>query len=1106
MAEERIDSFIDKEKIKSEADFFLDNLEAILTQFRKINAIKLKLDGDKSFKDVADSVARLKKEEDELLKIQGQIESTYKKRIALESEQAKILAEEKELMRQRNAELKNQVREQNAAEGSLEKLRATLIRLNKEYDNLSKTERESGKGTNLKTQIQQIDAELKKLEGDTGRFQRNVGNYANAFGNAFDVLKQELNQVRQDLASGNLGGQAIADLQKREELLLQVTGNLSKEFTTMKQQSRAYQEATTQLGLALGENNQLFQEFKGQVGEGVDALNDIRDSIKLAASDTNQLDKLISATSGIVGGFSVAQGAAALLGDENEDLEKTFVKLQAAMTILNGLQAVQNELKNKDAILRKAYLFLTTAEYRNQILSIGVQKVSILQTNLQGAAESKNIVIRYAAIAAQKALNLVMSLTPTGALVAGLGLILVALSSFKADTDDAKESLARFNREMEEQNKLNEGFIDAIGTAGRKRIAQLEAEGATQTKIRAATREAMAEQLQQAKAVEDAQRGKADVAYQILSDVANKRRDIDEEEIESAKKVVDEFEKTQKKRMGIEDELYITKQNQIRDINKEIKDQDDKRLEEEKKASEKRKKQQEEETKKRREREKRDAKAGFDIIKSNLEEEANLYKSISDNDEVKMSQRIAALGRFYQLQQQAVIAQRDFDLKNTDLTENERELIKVQAAQRLLQLESEVQKQITAIKKEELKKQEEAEVEAEAKRVERIGKSLESRTNRNQNLLNQELRKAANAYLQGVITYEEYEKQKADITEKYTRKNIEAQIKAAEELLKSDAITAEQRTQYEAQISELKAQLSQLDVDNTKKANDDKTESDKKRVEKLIELLDNVKAVSDAITGAIESVVTAGIERQKNALQEQMDGIDKRKAAEIDSINAQALTAEQKAARITIAEKKAASEKEAIERKQKELDRKKAQTERVFQVFSVIGNTAMAITKALAQGNPAQAVVAGIIGAAQLAQILATPIPKYKHGREDGPATLAIVGDGGKREVVSIPGVGDFLTPDTDTLTYLPAHAKVYPDVEKYREAAFNASFKSPDMPSLVDHQRYMDDRLVKEMRATRDAIKSLPINHFHLDEEGYRKAIQNGEHFTEYINEMVRG
>ena len=167
-----IDSLIDTKKVQSEATTTLKLLQDIYDKIQRVRAAKITLDGSKSFDQVAASIRKVKSEEEELIKISNQVDATYKKRIALETEQAKVLAEEKLLLQQRNQELKNQVKEDNAAEGSIEKLRATLNRLTSEYDKLGAAERGGNFGVESQKNIQILTDELKQLEGETGRSQR----------------------------------------------------------------------------------------------------------------------------------------------------------------------------------------------------------------------------------------------------------------------------------------------------------------------------------------------------------------------------------------------------------------------------------------------------------------------------------------------------------------------------------------------------------------------------------------------------------------------------------------------------------------------------------------------------------------------------------------------------------------------------------------------------------------------------------------------------------------------------------------------------------------------------------------------------------------------
>jgi hypothetical protein len=184
-----------------------------------------------------------------------------------------------------------------------------------------------------------------------------------------------------------------------------------------------------------GKDNTLeFEKLSTEAGKLEDQIGDTNARIRVLASDTYKFDVLISGITGITAAFSVAQGAAALFGDENDDLQKALLKVNAAMAILQGLQAVQTTLQKQSAI------------------SIAVENaqrsIAVLQTNLQTSAESKNVIVKYASIAAQKALNLAMSLSPTGIVLLGIGAIAGALLAFSSNTETATQKQIKFNEQL----------------------------------------------------------------------------------------------------------------------------------------------------------------------------------------------------------------------------------------------------------------------------------------------------------------------------------------------------------------------------------------------------------------------------------------------------------------------------------------------------------------------------------------------------------------------------------------------------------------------------------------------------------------------------------
>jgi len=132
--------------------------------------------------------------------------------------------------------------------------------------------------------------------------------------------------------------------------------------TSMRSGIRATREELAKMLLS-GEANtaQLYKMAKAG-GELSDAMGDASQAISVMASDTFPLDSMLQGVQSITAGFQVAEGAMALFGVENEDLQKTLVRLNALMAITSGLQQLQNSLQKTSAlslgfnvVMQKAY-------------------------------------------------------------------------------------------------------------------------------------------------------------------------------------------------------------------------------------------------------------------------------------------------------------------------------------------------------------------------------------------------------------------------------------------------------------------------------------------------------------------------------------------------------------------------------------------------------------------------------------------------------------------------------------------------------------------------------------------------------------------------------
>lgn len=123
---------------------------------------------------------------------QLQLAKAYQEGKISQSDYYKAMAQSKEVtktysrqVQELSKEIQNNIRMDTEKQGSLRALRAELSNVTKQYDELSEEERKATKGLELKAKIQDITTQLKNSEQETGRFYRNVGNYADSFVEAF---------------------------------------------------------------------------------------------------------------------------------------------------------------------------------------------------------------------------------------------------------------------------------------------------------------------------------------------------------------------------------------------------------------------------------------------------------------------------------------------------------------------------------------------------------------------------------------------------------------------------------------------------------------------------------------------------------------------------------------------------------------------------------------------------------------------------------------------------------------------------------------------------------------------------------------------------------
>ena len=113
------------------------------------------------------------------------------------------IAKNKEELALYQGTLKNIIKTEQFAEGSINKMSQSLTRMKNIYRNLSAAEREGTRGQTMLKNIDTLDTKIKELDAAMGVHTRNVGNYASGF----NMLGFQIQQVARELPSLAYGPQ-----------------------------------------------------------------------------------------------------------------------------------------------------------------------------------------------------------------------------------------------------------------------------------------------------------------------------------------------------------------------------------------------------------------------------------------------------------------------------------------------------------------------------------------------------------------------------------------------------------------------------------------------------------------------------------------------------------------------------------------------------------------------------------------------------------------------------------------------------------------------------------------------------------------------------------
>lgn len=207
-----------------------------------------------------------------------------------------------------------------------------------------------------------------------------------------------------------------------------------KEVTlTLQTELKSLVDQMAKLRLANKSNTAEYEELRNKAAEVRTAIASTNKEINSNTITRTSFDRLIQVTAGITAGFTMAQGAIALFGSENEEAQKVIQKVTGAMAVLQSLQQVQIQLKTRDTVA----------------------------TGSQTAAQAAYSLVVGTSTGALKLFRIALAAT-------GIGLIIILLASLIANWDKVTASIKKsfpalegFGGKLDKMKSYIMGFLRA---------------------------------------------------------------------------------------------------------------------------------------------------------------------------------------------------------------------------------------------------------------------------------------------------------------------------------------------------------------------------------------------------------------------------------------------------------------------------------------------------------------------------------------------------------------------------------------------------------------------------------------------------------------------
>lgn len=1155
-ANERIEDLISKEALDS-FDTLNAKIAVSVNGIEKLIAAGVKLNGGLGgggFKKFNDDTKAMTENEKALEQQAKQLEAAQAKLNATFTVNAEKLAEAKVVSGEVNKQMRDQARDALGLTDAYDKLTREYNAAAKEAKNLSiQFGANSKEAQEASKRALELDKRLKDADASVGRFNKNVGNYTGSAKLIVDALEKAKDKFNALSIAADTTPAALNRARNEMEGLQRITENpqflsVSAKFGDATAEVRGFTNQLVELEHQGLGNSDVANQLKGRIAELSHAIQETRGEIKSLASETREFDLFASSVKFVTASFEAGAGAIELFKGKSEETEEAIRRLVAIQSVANGVQEIAKELTEKGSAANKAYAFTqkqiailtdssTAATQRLgaafKLIGIGliISAIAFLVINYDKLfnSQKKELELQNKLNDATKEYNEI--------LVKNNEELSKALSEGAQGLKDQLAVQEKLGANAYELFKLKKQISEEEKKASLEALTDLglTVNGLDKLKIK---QDQLNEKLQKAKELKekavavDLDRGLSQITDQVealqkqveANDALIKRGDdlvktyqdsaealkllnVEEGKFSSEEKRKFAFDNTKReiadnidKNQRIIDNDRVSSEVRLTAIGKigeqqrrEIELQADFDLKtagktEAEKATIKKNaaaslvllnrdiaKRAEDEIRAASERE---LAAQFDINKQIIETDSAKNQIVADDEKRSFADRLDANVKYFQAQKALIEGQKNFDLKNAKLTDTERQAIVQKSNDALILLQLDFVKKVRDL--------ENAQLETS------IQHSLDSTNKRRDILLAQVARDRAD----GLLSEEDYQKKILQVQFDASQNEIKILINSTKKKLEIRKAAGEDVSGLLAQLAAYERQLEEDGLAHTDLVEEKKYQSRLTRIQKIGQISNNV-------FNAISELQNIQFDAEKAQVEEAIAAIEKKNEAEIAAVNSSALSEQEKANKIQILNATAAAQKEQQERRLKQIDADKAKFERAITIQRIIADTAAAVIAALGSKpftplNIALAASIGVLGAAQLARVIATPLPKFEHGTMDAPGGLSLVGE--KRKELIVTPTGELMeTPSVPTVMNIPKHSIVFPDSRKMLESGLAVNRRGV---LIQRNNGNNNDVLGRKIDTLTNVIRNKPVQNLSADGRGLTALWNYGANWIMYVED----